>query len=343
MLISDLTIGRRLDGGAFGEVFEATDSVQGRVAVKTLRRQPGESDAAWTQRKTDLVGEGQRLKDAEHLNVVRVLQILDEPSADAVHLVLEYCDGGSLQGNFETGPMSLPQLRDALVDAALGIDAVHARGMLHRDVKPANLLRGRDNRIKVSDFGLVTNDLILGYAAGVGYWDHLAPEVYHTVLTSVRTDVWAFGMTAYRLLHGETFYNQLPSPRLLVPAGGFALGLPWLPHIPDRWRRFIRKCLSDDPHRRFASMAEVHRGLMGLPISPDWTCIYAPAEVRWERVINGRRIEVVWERLSPLRHQWRATSHPLAAGRSVARGGSHGIISPRKAIRQLDEFFAASK
>src|SRR5690606_4657804 len=267
------------------------------------------------KRKRSLLNEGKRLKDAEHDNVVRVHQILEAETDDAVCLVMEYCENGCLADRYKIGPIPSRDLRTLMTNAALGLQTIHARGMLHRDIKPSNILLDGKYKAKVADFGLVTNDIILGYASGHGYTDHLALEVYITGATSIRSDIWAFGMTIYRLLHGQAFYeNELSMPpRYLIQDGNFARKLPWLPHIPSSWRRFIRKTMNDDPEKRFQTTAELIEGLNRLQVEPNWECSYTSDRVVWTLNNNSRRTEVIWQKHSPRHHEWLARSVPLTS------------------------------
>ena len=339
-LQSNLRVGVSIGSGHFGDVHIGHDDVHGEVAVKILRQRPSEPDPDWRARKANLLTEGQRLSQATHRNVVQVYQLLEAPTDDAVLLVMEYCTGGSLQSEFEHGPMQLDELRRHSTDIALGLQALHLRGMLHRDIKPGNLLIDRQGVTKLGDFGLVTNNLILGYGSAAGYLDHLAPEVHAGSPTSARTDIWALGMTIYRLLHGSAWYTKSPPPRLSIPAGGFATHLPWLPHIPDPWRRFIRKCLNDKPASRYQNATEVANALATLPTGPGWLCSVTTSAVSWARRTATRQVEVLWTEHSPRRHEWRAWSEPLGMGKSRALGGSQGTVGFADLRRQLGVFFA---
>ena len=84
---------------------------------------------------------------------------------------------------------------------------------------------------------------MFGYASHAGYSDHLAYELWHGVGTSVRSDIWALGMTLYRLIYGADWYARAVKPRFIIKEGGFADKLTWLPHVPKRWRTVIRKML----------------------------------------------------------------------------------------------------
>jgi eukaryotic-like serine/threonine-protein kinase len=341
-LRSDLKVGVVIGAGYFGEVHIGHDDIHGEVAVKILHQQPGETDVNWRIRKADLLGEGQRLSQANHQNVVRVHYLLKSETDDSILLVMEYCPGGSLQASFEYGPMPLDEVRKRSTEVAIGLQALHARGMLHRDIKPGNLLIDGWGVTKLGDFGLVTDNLIMGYGSAAGYMDHLAPEMYAGAPTSARTDIWALGMTVYRLLHGCTWYAKSPPPQLVIPAGGFAKRLRWLPHIPDPWRRFVRKALHDDPGSRYQNATELVNALAPLPTGSAWRCDVAATEVSWAKQKANRRVRVLWTEHSSKRHEWNAWSEPLVLGRRRALGGSHGMIDPVTLHRQLQTFFIAN-
>jgi len=329
----------KLGAGAFGEVFEGQDGVHGRVAVKVMSRRPTESPSDWDDRKAGLLAEAQRLSAAEHRNVVRVHSLSETPCGDNIHLCMAYCQGGSLQGAYELGPMPLDAVRKIATDVTLGLDALHARGMLHRDIKPGNILLHAQGVALLGDFGLVTDRLLLGYGSAVGYTDHIAYEVWSTFLTSPKSDIWALGMTLYRLLHGQRWYEMDPAPRTTVPAGGYADKLRWLPHIPSGWRRMIRKTLNDDTSLRFQSAQQLLNALSSLEM-PAWRVQVNTDSVRWELTTGDRRKVVEWTWQSPRKNRWVAWSEPLgSAGRKKTLGGCAGLQGARQTIKELEEFF----
>lgn len=336
--ISAFRLGHEIGKGHFGTVYECDHPVQGKIAVKLLQKEAEESDAEWQQRKMDLLAEAQHLKAAEHERVVRVYDFVHDAFEDKIYLSLELCTG-SLGQLYERGPVDISSLRTYLNDTATGLCCVHGKGILHRDIKPKNILIGTDGRAKLGDFGLVTDRLVLGYGSMAGYSDHIAYEVWHTSLTSKKSDIWGFGMTAYRLLLGRDFYDSLPLPADEVRAGGYASKLRWLPHIPKRWRAFIRKCMADDPYQRFPTAESMQTAISKLPIEPSWICHYSPGLTKWNRQKRNRIIEVTHSIHSARKHEWKALSKPsINSGRILTLGSSEGPTSRAKALRELEAF-----
>ncbi|TDP72990.1 serine/threonine-protein kinase [Roseateles toxinivorans] len=338
-VIPQLRLGAKLGSGHFGEVFLGHDSVHGEVAVKVIARNVGESDGAWLARRAGLLAEARNLSKASHDNVVQVYSIHELPDGSSVRFCMAYCPGGSLQSAFDAGPTALLRVRKVATEVAIGLEALHARDMLHRDIKPGNILLNRSGVAQLGDFGLVTDDLILGYGSQAGYSDHIAYEVWHGRGTSRKTDIWALGMTLYRLLHGKTWYELAPSPVDLVKHGGFSDSLRWLPHVPKSWRRVIRKMLNDDSDLRYQSASQVLNALSGLP-TPAWATQVTPGRVSWEQTMGDRRRIVEWTEHSARKHEWKAWSEPVGKlGRKMSLAGSTGVVSKSQLLRELDAFF----
>ncbi len=338
---SGLELGDQIGAGHFGKVFKGNDPAHGAVAVKVLSREAHHDDEAWDAYKSGALSEAQHLSKATHRNVVQVHHVLEGGGGNSVVICMAFCPGGSLQTKFEQGPMTLPAVRKAATEVLLGLGALHAREMLHRDIKPANILLDSQGVAQISDFGLVTDDLILGYGSQAGYSDHIAYEVWHGSGTSTKTDIWALGMTLYRLVHGQVWYDEAPDPRDLIRHGDFVETLKWLPHIPKAWRTVIRKMLNDNPANRYQNASQALTGIASLSIEPVWTTTVAPDVVRWDQTKGQRRLRVEWERISQRKHSWRAWSEPLTSGRPRTLGGSDGIVGQAEALSGLRKFFGA--
>lgn len=165
--VSGLKLGEKIGNGHFGDVFKANDTAHGEVAAKVLSRKAHHDEAEWNIYKSNALGEAQHLSKATHRNVVQVHHVVEGDGGNTVVICMEFCPGGSLQAKFEEGPMSLGAVRKAATEVLLGLSTLHSRSMLHRDIKPANILLDGSGVAKLGDFGLVTDDLILGYGSAV--------------------------------------------------------------------------------------------------------------------------------------------------------------------------------
>lgn len=339
---SSVKFEHKLGEGAFGKVYLCNDDVHGCVAVKVLSRGVDLTDADWMTWRAAFLSEAQHLARATHRHVVQVHYIEAAPDDQSVRLCMAYCSGGSLQRAFEIGPTPIPVVAKIATDVLLGLAALHARGMLHRDIKPANILINASGDALIGDFGLVTDQIAFGYASQVGYYDHLAFEIWHGGGTSVKSDIWAFGATLYRLLHGKQWYEEMPAPRRVIADGGFADKLRWLPHIPRIWRRVIRKMLEDDTSKRYQSAEQALTAITKLPIDNLWRTTVSSDIIRWERE-QGTRLNVVeWYRKAR-QHSWAAWSEPIPgfSGRKRTLDGSNGNATAKQVIAELERYFEA--
>jgi serine/threonine-protein kinase len=240
--------------------------------------------------------------------------------------------------------MTLKAVQQVATDMLLGLQSLHLRDMLHRDIKPANLLRDARGKVMLGDFGLVTEELIQGYAdqADYAYSDHLAYEVWRGAGTSVKTDIWAVGATLYRLLHGQQWYSAMERPQLSIRNGGFADRLQWLPHVPKRWRRVIRQMMEDNTNKRYQSADQALSAVSSLPNLPVWECTVGSGAdtVRWQLLKNNRLHIVEWDR-TPKKNHWLAWTQALPGnkGQKKKLASSGGYVSAKTAMIGLESFF----
>ena len=344
-LRSSLKTLHKLGAGHFGEVFLGDDPVHGPVAVKVIEKasyllnNPGHTDIQWNFYKVNFRKEAQFLSKATHRNVVQVHHIVESVTGDEVQICMAYCPGGSLNTRFDHGPMLLSEVRKLAAEVLMGLQALHARQMLHRDIKPGNILLDRYGVAQISDFGLVTDDLVFGYGSQAGYSDHLAYEIWHGESTSVRSDIWAFGMTLYRLLHGKNWYDESPPPKDVIKHGGFVDSLKWLPHIPKSWRTVIRKMLADKQGDRYQNASQALNAINKLDVQTDWHTSVSSDLIRWH-LPGVKRIRIVeWKRLPARKHEWKAWTEPTGVGQNKTIAGSGGIVGRGKAIAELKAFF----
>jgi eukaryotic-like serine/threonine-protein kinase len=356
--VSDIEVISHLGTGSFGTVSSGTLQPHGAVAIKEIdckrmSRDLGVSD--WNLLRDYLYREAENLRKAEHANVVRVYSVHYDDPKEHIYIVTELCDD-SLETAAALGPLPLNVVHQYVRDALLGLEALHVRGMLHRDIKPGNILL-KGPTAKLSDFGLVSDHLIAGYASHQGYVDHLAPEVLKDDRTSSKSDVWAMGLTVYRLLNGEPWYRDhqkvlgidwsLPGMKShvqgLILAGRFAAKLPWLPHVPEAWRRFVRCAMNDNPSKRFENGGAMLTAHGSLPRGPTWDCKVTGGNVNWKRTSKTGREELAELRtVAPGKVEFRGFSRPSPSktGRELVHVVTKRPVKLKDALKKLQAFFA---
>lgn len=345
-----------LGNGAFGEVFAAVQQPYGDVAVKHIECGVGavtSTEAEWNALVAHLLKEADNLQKAEHEHVVRVHGVARDANRSHVYITTELCDGGSLESVIANGPIACGQAMPIVEQALLGLEALHVRGMVHRDLKPGNILL-KKGQAKLSDFGLVSDELILGYASQRGYIPHLAPEVIRDHITSRRTDVWAMGLTIFRLLNGEPWFRReqerlgMDYPdgaKARVIRGNLGRDLEWMPHVHDRWRRFVRKALRDSSADRYANGGEMltaHNKVREVS-EPDWSCTHETDCLHWTAPFEKRTLHVEWS-WTGRKHSVRAWSAPGADASDDARERTFVQVpnaSRAEAVGALQAFFAS--
>jgi eukaryotic-like serine/threonine-protein kinase len=129
---------------------------------------------------------------------------------------MEYLPEGSVESKYAGRPLPLSVARRYICGVAWGLQYAHDLGYIHRDIKPANILIGKTGVAKLADFGLAIKSQATGAASPYGYMTQLAPEVFENDVINIATDIYALGVTAYRLVNGDAY---LPRPATLTEFG----------------------------------------------------------------------------------------------------------------------------
>ncbi|MFM9958528.1 MAG: protein kinase domain-containing protein [Phycisphaerales bacterium] len=267
--LAHFRIMRVLGQGAMGVVFQTEDVNLKRItALKVLRQQ--------------MRGEGVNLKVERFLLEARAAASIDHPSIAQVYeinqhegwwyIAMEYLEGGSLQDVLKrTGPLPPSRAALMLADGARGLAAAHEAGVIHRDVKPANLMLTRRGRCKVVDFGLVKLDsgenLFGDDLAVLGTPHYIAPEVVLKRGAGPASDIYSLGATAYVLLAGATPFSgpnveAIMQARLSADAPDIRASAP---SVPASIAELIRMAMDRDPEKR--PSAEVFAAAMQVELS----------------------------------------------------------------------------
>jgi serine/threonine protein kinase len=264
------TIGRyqvlgQIGQGGFGRVFRALDPVVGRhVAIKTIA---ANGDRALVER---LRKEAMTTARLRHENIVTILDF-GEHEGDP-YVVMELVEGLSLDEVIERpdstqAGSSLIEHCDMLVQIADGLSYAHSRGVVHSDIKPLNIVREADGKIKILDFGFArvldaaeTMATRTGHALTVMF---MSPEQMNDSQSDVLTDIFSFGSTAYNLLSGQHPFpgNDVATVMYRISACKPMPIRQINPDIPERLAEIVHRCLSRERDARYQSMGDLHGDL----------------------------------------------------------------------------------
>ncbi len=244
--------------GAMGEVFEAFDRVEGsKAAVKVLRAEylADESMRRRFRREAAV------LKAIDHPAIVRLLEIGVEADG-VVFLVTEYVEGETLAERLSKGPLGIGEA-DALVDALCdGLSAVHEHGVLHGDLKPANIVWPTEGAPRLVDFGaskILGLDRLTATGEISGTPAYMAPEVL-TGKADVdqRIDVYGFGVVLYEALSAQQPFHDGHVGRLMMKIdAGDCLPVDAVADVPGPIARVIDQAMHRHKNDRYADMGEL--------------------------------------------------------------------------------------
>lgn len=257
--------------GGMGEIWAARDLRLGRrVAVKLL---PGEF-ADTKEFRDRFRAEARAIASINHPNVVSVFDFGEGQGPDGVwtaYLVMELVAGpplSTLIGN--RGPLPAGQVASIIEQAAAGLAAAHARGLVHRDVKPGNLLVAADGTVKVTDFGIAAAADPAAAATGtvVGTAQYLSPEQAAGQPAGPRSDLYSLGVVAFTALTGGPPFDR--PTEMATALAHLRDETPPLPAgTPPLLAELVRGLLAKDPADRPATAAEVARlAAAAMPTSP---------------------------------------------------------------------------
>ena len=250
----------RIAIGGVGQVWRAADlALQRIVAVKVLRPEfAGNKDVLARFRS-----EARHAGALTHPGIARVYDYGE--TADAPYLVMEFVDGPSLAELLDNGPLDPARTADVIAQAAAALDAAHQVGLVHRDVKPGNLLIGPGGVVKITDFGIA-------YATGsapvtdlgivVGTAAYLAPERAAGASGSPSSDLYSLGIVGYECLSGHPPFDGTQSE--IMGAHLYSTLPPLQGHVPTSLAGLIARLTAKDPRVRPDDAAQVSEIAFGI-------------------------------------------------------------------------------
>src|SRR6516162_9166917 len=245
------------DGG-YGEVWRATDTVLSRpVAVKLLHPRYAQRGEALARFRAEARLAGGLSQE----NIAQVFDYGEAADGQPPYLVMELVDGPSLEAVLDGGPLESSRTMDIVAQAAAGLQAAHAAGMIHRDIKPGNLLLASGGTVKITDFGIAhTIGSVPVTVTGVlmGTAGYLAPERIAGAQAGPASDLYALGVVAYECLAGAPPFAGEPLDVACAHRDRAVPPLP--PSVPIDVSALVMQLVAKDPAWRPRSAAEVaHR------------------------------------------------------------------------------------
>jgi serine/threonine protein kinase len=246
-----------LGSGGMGEVYLVEESGTGvRRALKTLRSGPQDSEL-WRR----FMNEGRVQRELRHPNIAafhEMFLVEDRPC-----LVMEYVDGETLFSRIHRlGPLPLDQALAVITHLCAALSYLHERGVMHRDLKSANIKITSGGSVKLLDFGIAKLKRAPGMTTVgtvMGTPEYLAPEQIGRMAADARSEIWALGLLAYEMLTGRLPFQVADENglydaiRRVNPPPPSALN----PEVPPAVDALVMKCLEKRPSRRFQTTAEV--------------------------------------------------------------------------------------
>jgi serine/threonine-protein kinase len=242
----------RIATGGMGEVWLAHDEVLHRdVAVKYLKREYADDQGF----RTRFLNEARHAAALLHPGIATVFDFGESELEDGLpYLVMEFVDGRPLSDLVADGPLDPERARDLVGQAAEALAVAHATGLVHRDVKPGNLLVTDDDTVKITDFGIArAGDGLALTETGqlIGTPSYLSPEQAEGRAATTASDVYALGVVLFECLTGRRPF-EADSP-VAVALAHVREQVPDLPaEVPEDLAEVVHRALAKDPEERYA-------------------------------------------------------------------------------------------
>lgn len=333
--IGDYRVMGVLGRGGMGAVYEAMDTRFNRpVALKVL---PPEMVAQGPEHLQRFLREGRLAATLHHPNVVNVFQVGRD--GDVYFIAMELVRGGSASAFLKASgkPLSHRAAVRIIKEVARGLSAAQKLGIIHRDVKPANIMLGEHGLVKLADFGLAkttAGDMsVTGIGGVIGTPSYMSPEQVQGQPADHRSDLYSLGATFYCLLVGRPpFYSENPATVLYrhvnepVPDPRDER-----PEVPDSCVRIIRRSMEKDPDARFQTADQMLAQLEAVDLDTGKTSLGDPAMGEWLQQVARAQEGTVSDPAVFRKRRWekakRAVREWIAAGKAFTSRNRSGLVT----------------
>lgn len=258
----------RVGAGGMSDVYKAKDLTLGRfVAIKILKSEFSEDLNFVTKFRT----EAQSAAGLEHPNIVNIYDVGSEKGMH--YIVMEFVEGVTLKTYIEKkGQLSFKEAVSIAIQVGRGIEAAHSKGIVHRDIKPQNIIISTEGKVKVTDFGIAraaTANTINSDVMGSVHYS--SPEQARNGFVDGKSDIYSLGIVMYEMVTGRVPFDGDTTVAVairhlqeeMVPPSAYALDLP------ISMEKIILKCTQKSPDRRYESVTALLADLRKALISPD--------------------------------------------------------------------------
>ena len=328
-----------LGKGAAGVVFLARDPLIGRlVALKTFRVGYSVKDHELQQFRARFIREAQSAGILSHPNIVTIHDVVEEGADGVAFIAMEYVRGTNLKQLLQGGtPLGLPFAAEIVRQVGEALDYAHSRGVVHRDVKPANIIITADNRVKITDFGIARLDTSNLTQEGqlLGTPNYMAPEQILGKEVDHRADLFSLGVVLYEML---TRHKPFQGENLTVVShrivyDGFTPPRQYVRDLPPEVERILARALAKDPAERYQRARELTddlKRLVGERPAADHESLNETQSLAATAVLAEEALAApvvpIWRRLLPRKRTAAVPSTAAPAAVAAAETPSGEIV-----------------
>ena len=258
----------KIGAGGMADVYKARDHKLNRfVAVKVLKAEFREDKAFITKFRA----EAQAAAGLAHPNIVNIYDVGEEKGV--YFIVMELVEGITLKEYIaKKGRLAVREATSIAIQVSQGLEAAHNSGIIHRDVKPQNIIISTDGKVKVTDFGIAraaTNNTIS--TAVMGSVHYTSPEQARGGYSDAKSDIYSLGITLYEMLTGHVPFDGESTVAIAIKHLQEEMKSPevYVADLPRSTVQIIYKCTQKSPDRRYANMTELIRDLKESLVNPE--------------------------------------------------------------------------
>ena len=295
MLIGDrYEILEKIGNGGMSDVYKAKCHKLNRfVAVKVLKQEFSENENFVSKFKV----EAQAAAGLMHPNIVNVYDVGNENGIN--YIVMELVEGITLKKYIEKkARLSVKEAISIAIQVSMGIEAAHNNHIIHRDIKPQNIIISKDGKVKVTDFGIAkaaTSNTITSNVMGSVHYT--SPEQARGGFSDEKSDIYSLGITLFEMLTGRVPFNGDTTVAIAIKHIQEPMPTPrdYVAEIPVSVEQIVYKCTQKSPDRRYQSMPELIEDLKRSLMTPDedFVKVVDPDENASTRVITEQEVKEI--------------------------------------------------